>query len=123
MLRSYPKAKRIKEIRNCFPSLAYSELVYLDNAASSQTVDTSIKAVSDYHYNYRANVHRGDFKISGIATDIYDKARKEVAGLINCEDWEVAFTAGTTHSMNMLADWIPLVTLVIITELEHHSNI
>tara|TARA_B110000977_G_scaffold201601_1_gene297164 strand:+ start:4819 stop:6039 length:1221 start_codon:yes stop_codon:yes gene_type:complete len=123
MLRSYPKAKRIKEIRNCFPSLAYSELVYLDNAASSQTVDTAIKAVSNYHYNYRANVHRGDFKISGIATDIYDKARTEVAELINCEDWEVAFTAGTTHSMNMLADWIPLETPIIITELEHHSNI
>lgn len=123
MLRSYPKAKRIKEIRNCFPSLAYSDLVYLDSAASSQTVDTAIKAVSDYHYNYRANVHRGDFKISGIATDLYDKARKEIADLINCEDWEVAFTAGTTHSINMLADWIPLETPVIITELEHHSNI
>ena len=67
MLRVYPKAKRIKEIRNCFPSIAYTDLVYLDNAASSQTVDTAIKAVSDYHYNYRANVHRGDFKTSTIA--------------------------------------------------------
>ena len=77
MLRVYPKAKRIKEIRNCFPSIAYTDLVYLDNAASSQTVDTSIKAVSDYHYNYRANVHRGDFKTSSIATDFYEKARKQ----------------------------------------------
>ncbi len=123
MLRVYPKAKRIKEIRNCFPSIAYTELVYLDNAASSQTVDTAIKAVSDYHYNYRANVHRGDFKTSGIASDIYDKARTEIAGLINCEDWEVAFTAGTTHSINIIAEWIPIETPIIITELEHHSNI
>jgi len=123
MLRAYSKAKRIKEIRNCFPSLAYTDLVYLDNAASTQTVDTAIKAVSDYHYNYRANVHRGDFKISGIATDIYDTARREIAELINVEDWEIAFTAGTTHSLNMVADWMPLDTPVIITELEHHSNI
>lgn len=123
MLRVYEKAKRIKEIRNCFPSLAYSELIYLDSAASSQTVDTAIKAVSDYHYNYRANVHRGDFRTSSIATDIYERARTSVASLINCEEWEVAFTAGTTHSMNIIADWMPLDKPVIITELEHHSNI
>ena len=50
-------------------------MTYLDNAASSQTVDSSIKAVSDYHYNYRANVHRGDFKTSTIASEKYDEAR------------------------------------------------
>ena len=83
MLKIYPKAKQINEIRNCFPSLAYSELAYLDNAASSQTVDSAIKAVSDYHYNYRANVHRGDFETSGIASEKYDLARQEVAKLIN----------------------------------------
>ena len=71
MLKIYKKAKDIKQIRNCFPSLAYSDLTYLDNAASSQTVDSSIKAVSDYHYNYRANVHRGDFKTSTIASEKY----------------------------------------------------
>ena len=123
MLKAYKKAKQIKEIRNCFPSLAYSELTYLDNAASTQTVDSSIKAVSDYHYNYRANVHRGDFKTSQIATDLYDEARVEVAKLLNCEPFEVAFTAGTTESLNMVAEhYANDDRKVIITHLEHHSS-
>lgn len=121
MLRVYPKAKSIKEIRNCFPSLAYSELAYLDNAASTQTVDSSIKAVSDYHYNYRANVHRGDFETSSIASEIYDQAREEIAKLINCEIEEVAFTKGTTHSLNIVTNWLQDDRKVIVTELEHHS--
>ena len=78
MLKAYKKAKSIKQIRACFPALAYSDLSYLDNAASTQTVDSSIKAVSDYHYNYRANAHRGDFKTSHIASDLYDEAREEL---------------------------------------------
>ena len=123
MLNVYPKAKQIKEVRNCFPSLAYTELAYLDNAASSQTVDTSIKAVSDYHYNYRANVHRGDFYTSGIASEKYDQARQEVAKLLNCDESEIAFTTGTTHSLNIIADFLNDNRTVIITELEHHSNI
>ena len=123
MLKNYKKAKDIKQIRNCFPSLAYSDLTYLDNAASSQTVDSSIKAVSDYHYNYRANVHRGDFKTSTIASEKYDEARVEVAKLINAEPHEIVFTNGTTASLNIIADWTPLEPTIIMTEVEHHSNI
>jgi|TARA_B110000305_G_scaffold199123_1_gene225602 selenocysteine lyase/cysteine desulfurase len=123
MLKVYPKAKQINEVRNCFPSLAYTELAYLDNAASSQTVDSAIKAVSDYHYNYRANVHRGDFETSGIASEIYDQAREEVAKLINCDTSEIAFTAGTTQGLNIIADYLAGDRTVVITELEHHSNI
>jgi cysteine desulfurase / selenocysteine lyase len=123
MLKVYPKAKQINEVRNCFPSLAYTELAYLDNAASSQTVDSAIKAVSDYHYNYRANVHRGDFETSGIASEIYDQAREEVAKLINCDTSEIAFTAGTTQGLNIIANFLNDDRTVILTELEHHSNI
>ena len=47
MLKAYKKAKSTKQIRACFPVSAYSDLTYLDNAASTQTVDSSIKAVSD----------------------------------------------------------------------------
>jgi cysteine desulfurase/selenocysteine lyase len=123
MLNVYPKAKQIKEVRNCFPSLAYTELAYFDNAASTQTVDTSIKAVSDYHYNYRANIHRGDFYTSGIASEKYDQARQEVAKLLNCDEIEIAFTMGTTHGLNIIADFLNDDRTVILTELEHHSNI
>ena len=76
----------------------------MDNAASTQTVDSSIKAVSDYHYNYRANVHRGDFKTNPIATDLYDPQEKKLLKLINCESHEIAFTSGTTESLNMVAE-------------------
>ena len=123
MLKAYKKAKSIKQIRACFPALAYSDLTYLDNAASTQTVDSSIKAVSDYHYNYRANVHRGDFKTSHIASDLYDEAREEVAKLLNCDPFEIAFTAGTTESLNMIAEYYADDDRkVIMTHLEHHSN-
>ena len=123
MLKAYKKAKSIKQIRACFPALAYSDLSYLDNAASTQTVDSSIKAVSDYHYNYRANVHRGDFKTSHIASDLYDEAREEVAKLLNCDPFEIAFTAGTTESLNMIAEYYANDDRkVIMTHLEHHSN-
>ena len=123
MLKAYKKAKSIKQIRACFPALAYSDLTYLDNAASTQTVDSSIKAVSDYHYNHRANVHRGDFKISHIASDLYDEAREEIAKLLNCETFEVAFTSGTTESLNMIAEhYANDDRKVLITHLEHHSN-
>ncbi len=123
MLKAYKKAKSIKQIRACFPALAYSDLSYLDNAASTQTVDSSIKAVSDYHYNYRANVHRGDFKTSHIASDLYDEAREEVAKLLNCDPFEIAFTAGTTESLNMIAEYYADDDRkVIMTHLEHHSN-
>ena len=123
MLKAYKKAKSKKQIRACFPALAYSDLSYLDNAASTQTVDSSIIAVSDYHYNYRANVHRGDFKTSHIASDLYDEAREEVAKLLNCDPFEIAFTAGTTESLNMIAEYYADDDRkVIMTHLEHHSN-
>jgi|TARA_B110000444_G_scaffold231229_1_gene239035 cysteine desulfurase/selenocysteine lyase len=123
MLKAYKKAKSIKQIRACFPALAYSDLTYLDNAASTQTVDTSVKAISDYYYNYRANVHRGDFKTSSIASDKYDQARQSVANLLGCEPFEVAFTSGTTESLNMVAEhYKEDGRKVIITALEHHSN-
>ena len=124
MLNVYNKTKSIKQIRNCFPSLAYTDLVYLDTAASSQTVDSAIKAVSDYHYNYRANVHRGDFDTSSTASDIYEQTRKSIAELIEADEVEIAFTSGTTHGLNIIAEHFANDPRpVIITELEHHSNI
>jgi len=124
MLKVYSKAKSIKEIRNCFPSLAYTDLTYLDNAASTQTVDSAIKAVSDYHYNHRANVHRGDYDTSTIASELYDDARQQISKLISSELFEVAFTSGTTDSLNIIAEHFKNdERKVIITELEHHSNI
>ena len=64
------------------------------------------KAVSDYHYNYRANKPTEEtLKLAPIASEKYDEARVEVAKLINAEPHEIAFTNGTTASLNMIADW------------------
>lgn len=123
MLRIYDKAKQIAEIRSQFPSLNYTKIHYLDNGASTQTVDTAIKAVSDYHYNYRSNIHRGEYPTGLKASNLFEEAREQVAKLINCEPYEIAFTSGTTDGLNRIADSIDPSRSVLITELEHHSNI
>ena len=123
MLRVYEKAKQIADIRSQFPSLNYAKIHYLDNAATSQTVDTAIKAVSDYHYNYRSNIHRGEYASAMTASNLYEEAREQVAKLINAKPFEIAFTSGTTDGLNRIAESIDKDRKVIITELEHHSNI
>ena len=123
MLKVYNKAKNIAAIRSQFPSLNYSELYYLDSAATSQTVDTAIKAVSDYHYNYRSNIHRSDYEIGEKASNLYEAARESIADLIGANSYEIAFTSGTTEGINHIARLVDDDRVVIITELEHHSNI
>lgn len=123
MLRVYPNAKQIAHIRSQFPSLNYSALHYLDNAATTQSVDVAIKAVSDYHYNYRSNIHRSDYGIGITASNLFEEARLHIAELIGASEFEIAFTAGTTAGLNSIARTIDDSRVVIITELEHHSNI
>ena len=101
------------------------QLVYLDSAATSLTPKVVVDAVVDYYNKYNANIHRGVYKLSELATIKYEEAHKKVADFINAEFEEVIFTKGTTESLNLLAYTIDFKEgdEIVLTEMEHHSNL
>jgi len=124
---------RMEAFRDDFPILGQSvngcPLVYLDSAASSQTPLPVIDAVSTYQRHDHANVHRGVHTLSHRATEAYENSRDAVVDFINASSRsEVIFTSGTTESINLVANSFGRKMLkpgdkIIITHLEHHSNI
>ena len=123
----------IDKIREDFPILKQKingkPLIYLDNAATTQKPQSVIDAISDYYKNYNANVHRGLHHLSELATDAYETARQKSADFINARDArEIVFVRGTTEAINLVAHSFLGPNLkendeVLITHLEHHSNI
>ena len=123
----------ITEIRKQFPILETKvnnyPLVYLDNAATTQKPLCVIDSLSNYYLKYNANVHRGVHYLSSLATDMFEQAREEVKEFLNAESTsEIIFTRGTTESINLLAhsfakSFLKEEDTVLITEMEHHSNI
>lgn len=121
------------DIRKDFPILQRrvhgKPLVYLDSAASSQKPRAVIEAMSAYYETTHANVHRGVYEISEEATAAMEKARVKVARFINARQGkQVIFTRNTTESINLVAySWgasnIHAGDLIVLTELEHHSNL
>ena len=116
--------------RNDFPLLAErGDIVYLDNAATTQKPLRVLDAVRDYYRRANANVHRAAHRLSDDATQAFEAARQTVARRINARSAkEVVWTRGTTEAINLVAAaYAPLVLgegdEVLITELEHHSNI
>lgn len=121
-------------IRKDFPLLdekvrGKQNLIYFDNAASTQKPRCVIDALSSYYTHLNANVHRGVHWLSGKATDEFELARQRVQQFINAPHSEdIIFTRGTTESINLLAESLSKSFLsegdeVVITEMEHHSNI
>ena len=102
-------------------------LVYLDSAASAQVPDVVINRMSDFLRQDYSNVHRGVHCLSQRATDAFEGARAAVASFIGASVDEVVFTKGTTEAINLVASsygqLIEPGSEVIVTELEHHSNI
>jgi len=122
----------VATIRKDFPILSRKvngkPLVYLDNAATSQTPQQVINVIVDYYNNYNANIHRGVHTLSQEATDKYEEARKKIQTHFNAEKThEIIFTSGTTHSINLVANGFASLIQkgdeVIVSALEHHSNI
>lgn len=123
----------INVIRQEFPILQRTvngkRLVYLDNAASTQKPRAVIDAITTVYTNYYANVHRGLYSLAEEATAHYEDARRKVARFINAGDpAEVIFIRNATEGLNLLAySWgqqnIRAGDRIIITELEHHSNL
>ena len=123
---------KVEDIRKDFPILDQKihgrPLVYLDNAATSQTPQVVIDAIVDYYQNYNANIHRGVHTLSQIATDRYEEARIKIQKHFNAsKPYEIIFTSGTTQSINLVASgFASLISEgdeILISALEHHSNI
>lgn len=119
----------VEEIRKDFPIFSKCDIVYLDNAATSQRPIQVIKAVMEYYEEYNANIHRGVHELSQRASEAYEEAHEKVAKFIGAKNWEeVIFTRNTTESINLIAYSWGLGNLkpgdeILITVLEHHSNI
>ncbi|MEO2099971.1 MAG: cysteine desulfurase [Flavobacteriaceae bacterium] len=122
----------INKIRNDFPILSRKvngqDLVYFDNAATSQTPKQVIDVIVDYYTRLNSNIHRGVHKLSQEATEAYEQARIKIQKHFNvAHPHEVIFTAGTTESINLIASGYSEVLQpedeLIISALEHHSNI
>ena len=120
-------------LRADFPALQQEvhgrPLVYLDNAASSQTPRPVIDAIVEYYEKDRANVHRGIHELSQRATEKYESARLRLQRFLNAaEPQEVVWTRGATESINLVASsWgrsrVGAGDDVIVSAMEHHSNI
>lgn len=98
---------------------------YLDNAATSLKPRQVISQMNEYYFKYCANTHRGIYRISEHATEMYERTRDKSAKWFNCKPAEVIFTRNTTESLNHLANALPLRRgdTVLLTTMEHHSNI
>ncbi|WP_370390190.1 aminotransferase class V-fold PLP-dependent enzyme [uncultured Winogradskyella sp.] len=122
----------VEAIRKDFPILKRKingkPLIYFDNAATSQTPQQVIDVIVDYYSNYNANIHRGVHSLSQEATDAYELARHKIQKHFNAAySHEIIFTAGTTHGINLVANGFASLIKendeVIVSALEHHSNI
>ena len=122
----------VDKIRKDFPILSRTvngkPLIYLDNAATSQTPQQVIDVIADYYSNYNANIHRGVHTLSQEATDKYEEARQSIQNHFNAAHaHEIIFTSGTTHSINLVANgfgsFLNENDTVLVSALEHHSNI
>ena len=124
--------KNIESIRNDFPILNTkvngNQLIYFDNAATSQTPNCVIESISDYYKSLNSNIHRGVHKLSQLATDKYEESRKKFKEHFNASSTcEIIFTPGTTHSINLISNgfikFLKKDDEIIVSQLEHHSNI
>ncbi|MBD5378680.1 MAG: cysteine desulfurase [Bacteroides sp.] len=123
----------ILKIREKFPILdreVYKKkLVYLDNAATSQTPRQVVEAIDNMYFHTKANVHRGVHTLSQEATDMQEQTRRHIKDYINAESIEeIIFTRGTTEAINLVASSFGQAFLhdgdeIILTVMEHHANI
>lgn len=123
----------VAKVRADFPVLTRivrgNPLVYLDNASTAQKPRAVLEAMDHYYRTTNANVHRGVHTLSGEATSAYEKARERVALFLGAASpGEVVFTAGTTASLNLVAQSYAGSVLrpgdeILVTEMEHHSNL
>ena len=138
LLTDLPEVARlpfdIARIRRDFPILkrevaSGAQLVYLDNAATSQRPVQVLAEITRFYRDHNANIHRGVHTLSVEATELYEQARAKVARFIGASDpREIIFTRNTTEAINLVAhSWarkfLKAGDEVVVSEIEHHSNI
>ena len=122
-----------RHIRNDFPILQEKvygkELIYLDNAATTQKPRVVVETIEQGYYKTNANIHRGVHYLSMRATEAHESARACVARFLNASDpAEIVFTRGTTEAINLVASSFGEAfcnegDVILCSEMEHHSNI
>ncbi len=122
----------IASIREDFPILNSKvngkQLIYFDNAATTQTPKVVIDSIVSYYSTLNANIHRGAHYLSQKATEAYESTRRKFQQHLNAKNSsEIIFTSGTTHSINLVANGFTNLLKsgdeIIVSHLEHHSNI
>ena len=117
------------KIKSQFPIFNNGDLVYLDSAASSQKPYSVLKSINEAYSNHYANIHRGVYKLSQVATDMHENAREIVKNFINANSVrEIIFVRGATEAINLVASTVADTKIeegdeIILSRLEHHSNI
>ncbi len=123
-----------ENIRKDFPILTRTvrdnkQLVYLDNASTTQKPNQVIDSITDYYQNHNANIHRAVYALAEEATEAYETTRDKITSFVNVKDrQEIIFVRGTTEAINLVAyAWgrphIQEGDIIVTTEYEHHSNI
>ena len=115
-----------KVLKKDFP-LLNEQIIYLDNASTTQKPNKVIDSVIKFYKDSNANVHRGVYPLSENATFQYENSRNIIANFINADKEEIIFTKSTTESINIVAngiiDELQNGDEIIISEMEHHSNL
>src|ERR671937_69976 len=124
--------RSIAEIRADFPVLERrvngKQLVYFDNAATSQKPASVIEALDSYYRNSNANIHRSMHELAAEATALYEGGRARIASFIGAKPGETVFVRNATEAINLVRfTWgrrqVGKSDTVLITRLEHHSNV
>lgn len=120
----------LKSIKSHFPIFSHHpDLVYLDNAATTQKPQIVIDAISSFYEKENANIHRGIYPLAVSASQKYEQVRGKVAQFLNAKSRdEIVYTSGTTASINLVANSFLTTRLkegeeVIISAMEHHANL
>ncbi len=122
----------VQNIRKSFPifySAHHQNLVYLDNASTTQKPDLVLNSIQQFYKEVNANVHRGLYTLGQKSTEAYEGSREKIANFISAEDSSsIIFTKGTTEAINLVASAWGDSNLnegdeILISEMEHHSNI
>ncbi len=119
----------IPQLKPLFPLFKKRpDLVYVDNAATTQKPESVIETITQFYQHENANIHRGLYELSSSATQRYEGIRKKVKDFIGAKsEKEIAFTKGTTESINIVANSLTDVISegdnIVISEMEHHANL